>query len=397
MNKKKILVYWDYRRKDLLYPFYRLSEETDFIFLFFRNPEEDPVEELPFQKVYWADFDSPYELLDRLKPCKVVFSDFSNINVIALNIAAKNKGLQTIILDHGAKADISYYQYLIRKNQKPARDVSTAAAGNQTAGGSRKKTLKFYFSVLKPVNIGSFIHILQLFWRFYRSNSERALATTRFRLRKASRYLLFSVQNLQYWEQFDGVDEKKDVTYVGNPHLDNLVQLQSAGNTDNYYLLLDEGIIEVSFDITLEQKNAFTLKLNEYCISKGAKLFVKLHPFDYERTDLVQHPNITYIKAANISELVQGARGCFGISSTLVIPLIPQKRILLFKIDNNPFQDELYRYSPSIFLDYNQFLPEDIRFEQITFDNEKLDAFIYKFLYKNDGRSLERIREAMNS
>lgn len=394
---KKYLVYWDYRRSDLLLPFHKVSDQFEWNFIFFRTKEEDNAQ-LAYPRFYWGDFKTPYELLKEVKPDGIIFSDLSSLYAVSLNIAAKNKKIPTYLLDHGIKLDYNYYIELEGRTQvmNPALQKKNEPTVNSKRAG-KMHTLGFYFSALQLKNGWHACKALQLFYSVFRSKSERAFAKVQFAMRCPDQYLLFSKQNLAYYQQRDGIDGSKAI-YFGNPHQDDyMLQLceASENETDSYYLLLDDGQIE-GFGITPVQKNNFICKLNEFALSQKSRLVVKLHPFDYGRSDLFQHDNIEYKMAADISSLITGAKGCFAISSTLMLPLMVSGKLIAFKVPHSKIQEVIESYGVK-FLDYLNFSPADIDFKKFILHEQKSATFIEHFLYKKDGKATERLKQILQA
>jgi hypothetical protein len=395
MEKPIMLVYWDYRRRDLLAPFQKLAADFEWHFIFFRsNAADTAAATLPFKIWYWGDFRSPYQLLDVIRPHKVIFAELCNINATSLNIACKNRGIQTLLLDHGLKLPYDYYLSFEKSGEQQPAPVTSgmSLASMPRLHLPRLHTLMFYLSSARLRNAASWPVMLYYLLRVMRKKSERVYTEVKFPLRNADRYLLFSSQNLAYYQVRDGVSEQ-DVHYVGNPYFDDLVQTGAGQGAQPYYLLLDDGNVEC-FGISAIQKCGFINRLNAFCRGRGARLYVKLHPYDYRRNDLPQDANIVYYRECGLRELISGAQGCFGISSTLVLPLLPAGRIILFRLPNCGIQDVLEPYGTP-FLDFMNFRPEDIDFERMAMPQEQRQVFVNRFLYKNDGRATERLREVL--
>ena len=80
--KKKILLNWDYVRKDHLEPFYQMMSDCEFVFIHKKSKPSNEID-IPFQVIYWSDFKSPYDLLEIIKPDKVVFSGLESFYEIS--------------------------------------------------------------------------------------------------------------------------------------------------------------------------------------------------------------------------------------------------------------------------------------------------------------------------
>jgi hypothetical protein len=388
---RRFIVYWDYRRKDQLLPFEKLSNDYEWYYIYFRYREDDPVASLE-NRVYWSDYASPYALLLAIKPDGIIFSDLSSSYAIALNIAGKNKGIRTFLLEHGIKLDYDYYLTAEANNKFYLRNPAKPPESK----GEKVNSLLFYLRSFKLKNLKFLYKFIRLPLQLALIKSDKAFVYSKFSLRCPDLYLLFSRQNFSYYQYRDGISPDS-VIYFGNPYLDDFIQeLDTANHREDipYYLLLDDGQIEI-FGITAAQKNEFFRKLNEFCRNKGSRLLIKLHPFDYGRKDLYQHENITYFESANIAELIGGAAGCFAISTSLMFPLIIAGRAIIFKVAGSTVQDVLAEFGVR-FLDYLNFSPDDIDFSAFQIKNEVREAFIEQFLYKNDGKALDRLKKILD-
>jgi hypothetical protein len=386
--KKRLLVYCDYRRKDLLLPLDMIADKFELHFIFFREREEDN-NSISYPVLFWADYKTPYQLLKQLAPDGVIFFDLSNLYALSLNMVAKKSSLPTFILDHGLKIDYDFYTSIETK----ARSLPNAGLIKNGKAGKKLHLLNFYFSSINWFHIKESFRQLQLLVQIIILRSDKAFANVQFPLRKPGMYLLFSPQNFQYYKQRDGA-ELSEITYIGNPHFDryyhtNGIQTGSA----NYFVLIDDGHIEV-FGISIKQKNEFIEKLNSFCLGKNARLKIKLHPADFNRKDLFQHKNIDYLRTVDVVDLVNNATGCFAISSTLLLPLVTTGKLILFRLNNMPIQEVLSKYGVK-FLDFHKFYPEEIVFEDFLLDSRHKAAFVETFLYKEDGKSSDRLLTAL--
>jgi len=392
MAKKRILVYWDYRRKDLLLPFEKLAGDFEWYFIFFRYRQDDPVPAMD-NRLYWGDYKNPYQLLNKIKPGAVIFSDLSNVYSIALNVASKNRAIPTYLLEHGVKLKYDYYVQMEASVQDQLKAKGIPLRNSRYL--DKLHTLRFYFSAVKAANLPDLINLVRVFYAAFALQSDRAFSRYKFKLRCTDKYLLFSRQNFTYYQYRDGIKEE-DVIYFGNPYQDDYLKalLQSGpSNGKPYYLLLDDGNVE-SFGITVNQKNDFIRKLNEFALGREAILVVKLHPMDYGRTDLYRHQNIKYVEAADLARLIHGASGCFAISTTLMFPLIAEGKIIVFRVKESKIQDVLASYGIR-FLDYIHFHPSEIDFSRFRLSPEVAEDFIENFMYKYDGESTVRLKRIL--
>lgn len=380
-------MYWDYRRKDQLLPFEKLSDDYEWFFIFFRYQKDDPVAGLN-NRLYWSDYKSPYNLLRAIKPDGIIFSDLSSIYAVSLNIAAKNTKVISFLLEHGVKLDYDYYL---------RAETYLRAAATHTRQREKINSLLFYLRSFKFKNLSSLYKFITLPYKLILLKSDKAFAKSKFFLRCPDKYLLFSQQNFPYYQYRDGISSD-DVIYFGNPYLDDYIKVLNSKTEyggEPYYLLIDEGLIEI-FGITGGQKNAFIQKLNEFAKRMGCRLRVKLHPLDYGKANLYEDANISYLESVDIAELIVNSVGCFAISTSLMIPLIVSNRVIAFRVKGSNIQETLAQFGVK-FLDYLSFCPDEIDFSSLRMKDQVKAAFIEQFLYKNDGNAVERLKKILES
>jgi hypothetical protein len=386
--KRKILVYWDYRRKDLLLPFIELKEHFDFVFIYFRDPAEDPLAEFYFKRLYWKDYKSGLNLLQSEGCDSVLFMELSNLYSIALNYSARTLGKATYWMDHGIK--LGFGTYVSEDN---ARTKNIREKRNPISGFRRKShTLKFYFSSLRKLKAGESLCALKLLLDIFISGGENPFLRNKFKMRKPFRYILFSEQNFQYYLDRDGALEN-EITYIGNPYFDQLTNSVVTGTDhEDYYLLIDEGIL---IELPFIEKAKLISKLNQIALNENTKLYVKLHPVNYDKPDIVSHINIIYLRESQLADLINNARKCFGFSSTIVFPLLASEKIILFNV-NNEMQKVMKTYGVQM-IDYSDFRKEHIlNYKTFVSEQWKL-KFEKRFLYKSDGRACERLKIALQN
>ena len=379
--RKKILVYWDYRRTDTLLPFLRLAQEFDFVFIYFRYPAEDPVNEFTFERVYWISYQSGFHLIEQTKCDAILFVELSNLYAIALNYAARGRNIPTFWMDHGIKVNFDIYiEWQLSATPKPE---------NRSNLFKKLHTLFFYLASARRLRLRDLKLALRLPLQL-KSDGERAFSRNQFEARRPLRYILFSEQNAQYYVTRDRAS-KREIIYIGNPFFDdfkNSAVLKTNGASSRYCLLIDEGALEYC-GITLADKKEFIQKLNSIALEENLSLYVKLHPVNYNEPDTLIDSNIVYFRSANLINLINEAQFCFGMSSTVVLPLLCFGKIIIFDV-NNDIQQEMKKYGVNM-IDYKQFTKDEF-FSYRDFDDESSRTnFETHFLYKMDGMATNRL------
>lgn len=385
-QKPRILLNWWYDRTDLLRPFIRLQDQFEFIFIFYKKPS-DKDQGIPFKLLYWDNYSSPYQLLKEVQPDKVVFMNIDDGTYqVALNIACKHTGVPTYILDHGMRTFVDH-------------------PGNPSQfEPSKVKPLKFLFSSLRPGNLHYLPHMLKLIsYKLYQRNqvwTDPYLIP----LKRPSYYLLYTRSNARFFINRDKAPADR-IKLTGDPSVDVFFSTEvSKTHPDQgkYYLLLDQPLLKSKLNyLTLDQRTEFLLKLRDFCVSQGKKLVIKLHPLDFGEQHLFPSDpeNITFIERMGQEELIgliYGSAGLFGYYSNLLIPAMVDKKTHIFDTHGLAEVQKWREIGIARVLNYFTFQPSDIDFENFVLTPEAKEAYIDEFLYKTDGRSLERIGEYLS-
>ncbi|TNE54223.1 MAG: hypothetical protein EP338_08650 [Bacteroidetes bacterium] len=399
-SKPRVLLVWGYHRKGWIEPFEKLKEHIEFVYLFHLEKPANEVNLSDCKTYYWLDYKSPYQLLDAIRPQRVVFMGIDRVNSIALNMACKHRKIKSFQLQHGLM--YSFQRYVEDNNRQIATFEKNGENGNDPL--SKEQKWKLMFFLLRTVR-WDFPAALPFFFKFlwnkrkYGPQFQRFVKSLNSRFLIPYKYLVFTRSNGELFVERNGARED-DFLEIGNPFLDDFFgkKIEKAGS---YYLLIDEPIAynkEHDFDriFTRDQVINFQKKLNDFALKKGKKLIVKLHPYSFGNDFYFQHENIEYLEEANIPELINGAEGVFGTSSTLLIPAVFNNRCVQFKIwDLSDFEADCARWGLTQQVDFEHFSPEDICFEDIEKKEENLQKMIQKYMYRIDGKATERLKEAL--
>lgn len=391
--KQTILLNWPYHRKDWLLPFLKLQDQFEFIFLSYPvKPSSINLD--GFKTIYWQDYSNANEILNSIQPDKVVFMSIESGYAIALNMAARTKSIPTMVLQHGLFHDYEFY----RKQEIYNRRSSKYKIHEDLFPSDKKHIFKFLIRSLSTLQI---VHLPLIFFYLTLKNrlgTNYALKLFNLNWRKSQKYICYTMFNARIYKERDRITEHKLVE-IGNPHYDQFFQTKEnfPVYTDKYYLLIDQPFAENSFnefDISKSEMNAFYSKLNEFCISKNAKLYIKLHPESYNSTFMLQHENIKYFKDIQLEPLIRSSEGCFGSFSNILLPALLIKKCILFKSISSKTQDDIVDMGMADLLDFKGFSINQIDFSHVK-DNSNEDEFVRKYFYLNDGMSIERLSKIL--
>jgi hypothetical protein len=366
--------------------------------MFYKYREKEP-RDPGYPVHYWSEFARPAELFARLRPDKIVFCDLETFYDVATNVAARQAGIPTFGLEHGLR----YAEEVDGAYAAPSPAVVASKEWRSLEGmAQRLHTLRYYLSVFPRCTTAERLTLLKFLYRRSVDDMTVALHKFPFDLRFPDWYINYSVSNASYLMARDGVPLSR-FKLIGNPSLDEFFDatLDDAHVPDeDYYLLIDSPLVEVaSIGMAGEQKRAFLEKLNTFAKSRGAKLYVKLHPYSYiyahSDSYLPRDGNIIYGRAVRVGPLLRRTKGCFGIMSTLISVVPCLNRCIVFHLPNQPFQEDLIRRGMAGGLEFHDFQPQDIDFDNVSPDPAALAAYVEHYLTKADGKATDRLRELL--
>jgi hypothetical protein len=280
MKKKGLLVWFEMdRRLELLQPFIDMSDEIEFTHLFFRTREERTVQLSPFKIIYWFDYNTPYELIRKHKPDFIIGAT-EVLQTISLIVAAKEKNIPYYGLQHGFSTE--NFVSIVKK-------VTRESPFSPAQLKKHFKTSLFYFSSLRLKTLGRIFQYTRLFVLFYKKFPEEAIIDGQYKWVKPTCYLCFSEISSGHYKYLYKLEDS-EIKYIGIPSFDSLFKAFDFAKRDvdgeKYYLLIDTSFIDYHKPISDEQIWRCYDTLNEYCRQQGTKLYIKLHPRNYDNPGL---------------------------------------------------------------------------------------------------------------
>ena len=386
-KKKGLLVWFEMdKRIELLQPFITMSDEIEFVHLHFRTREERTVDQSPFEVIYWFDYKSPYQLIKSHNP-EFIVGTTEGILAISLIAAAKEQDIPYYGLQHGFSTE-----NLLDIIKTEKRESLFSLPRLKTYF----KTARFYFSSLKLKHIGNLFQYINLFYLFYTNFPEAAINKNKYKWVKPKYYICFSEVSCLHYKNLYGLEEN-EIKYIGILSFDNLFReiskIKPSGNVEKYYLLIDTSFIDYHKPISNDQIERCYNELGKYCKENDAKLYIKLHPRNYDITTFQNNDVIKIIKNLDMADLagvIVNAVGCFGFYSTLTMPvsfILPTVQIEY----DNVLEPMLAEKRVTPVLDFYTFTASDIVFYPIG-ENESLKN---KFLYSMDGNAVNRLKQIL--
>jgi len=399
MRKKRVLLNWDTTRKDLLEPFLALQNDIEFVIIWGGYSEEDKKNH-PFRQVYFTDYRTPYRLLDAVQPDKILFFNINSFTHVALNLAARNRGIPTYIMHHGIHHADQLEMHIAREKEglhEKRKIVSNTAS------------FWFYFSALRPKNFRQLFSYTRFAWVRQKRDKLLAIRQCYFDARLPDHYINLSPHNAIIIKRVDRIRDDKKFFYIGHPFFDailgrlNALRDQPPCTAEKYYLLIDFPNIEshITFKrLTADGKKAFYRRLSALAKAGGCRLKIKLHPFGFDSPHNYQDENIDLIREADMAELIHGAEKCFSFFSTLIIPIIYHKGtcFLFFTGDDRELQYDLVELGAARRLDMTDFSEKDLADERpAAMVKDAYNTFIKRYLYYTDGKATERLKNILLS
>ncbi|MBO3698368.1 polysialyltransferase family glycosyltransferase [Roseivirga sp. E12] len=389
-DKKHYLLIWPTIRKDWVKVFVDLKDDFQLTFLPSTFPKV-PNFANDFKCCYWSEFDSAQDILKKLMPDGIIFMSIESGLSMALNHTAQKEGIKTYILQHGIFTN--YRDYRTREKLWRKKDVVQMVKQEQSEKAF--SSLSFIRNSLKGTDQIKLV-LIALYTKLQQKKG--AYWTAKYfplKLKKASQYLCFSPFNATIHKEIEQVSDEQ-IKYIGSPELIPYLEVEENLMEEGFYLHIDQALAENSFGeetVSKVKMIEFYNKLNEFCLSKKAKLLIKLHPESYRSDWLPQHENITYLKEVeNFNRIVQSAKGCFGFYSTMIIPAVYWRATVLFKIEYSGLQEAIDRIKGASILDFWSFKPGDIQLDEYQVENEVIKR---QFILP-EGISQNALRDLLN-
>ena len=393
-TKKRILLVWWYDRADLWKPFEKLKKNFDYSLLFYKFKEEEQ-KSLPYDTYFWTEFVSPFEIIDQIKPDKVIFFGVVSHYTIALNYVCKKFGIKTYQIEHGVRANLKEALKIENVNK-----IEEKKEENQVILSSNKlHPVLFFLRTFSIRDLMVLPNFVKIFYLLRINKRYKALSSLKFKERLPNKYIVFTKWLGTIYRERDGALDEQMIP-IGNYFFDEYFrELPEVfpEPTEEYYLLIDQPIYEVYEEIDERARELFYKKLALFSKKNDAVLIVKLHPSDFDNNDLPVMDNLRYLKEGNNLELIIQSKGAFGFFSTLLIPAIYHKPTVLFNVRSLQMLLDWKEFGVIELLDFMNFEPEDINFERIGADEASHRLFVEKYLYKADGKALVRLKNELDS
>ncbi|MDF2379963.1 hypothetical protein JMG10_00690 [Nostoc ellipsosporum NOK] len=398
-RKPVILLCFGYHRKGWIEIFEKLNDVFEFHYLFWVYPEMELASYTDCPKHYWADYRNAQDLLNKIRPEKVVMMGTESLLNLALLFTCRRRKIPTYVMQHGLFHDLKTNILIDRELMK--NKVGGEEKKEETME-VRKHIIPFFLKSLRP---GDFFNLFRIAkWQLNRRKmlDLEALALNRHPYQQADFYIVYSKFNGKYFTEVDGPGEEK-MLEIGIPEFDAYFSYkQTAPAAHPYNVLIDSALTynkeyKTMGLVSQDSYNAFLGSMNNISIRQGRKLYVKLHPFCYDNDQFLQHENITYFRDCDIVDMIMRADGIIGFNSTLMIPALYYKPAVLFRYQEHSYlEDAAVKYGFGRVHDYYDYSEETVYGDLQETASDKRKRILEKlFIYKADGQTAERLKEVL--
>jgi hypothetical protein len=401
-DKPKILLVWGYHRKGWVDVFNKLAPFFRFELLFYLERPEQEENFTDFPTHYWLEYRSARELIDRIQPEKVIFMSTEGMPSTALNAVCKQRGIRTAMLQHGMFQPYENYLMDVQLQTQRAHQLGKDDHNKKNDRGTNLQLLRFYLrSFTFPSVIPAFRYLVRLRLLRRKHYEIEALRLLPSKLRLADDYVVFTKYNNSFLEIRDRVEDKQFVV-IGNPEFDEYTETNNR--EEDYFLYIHSPLTYLpEWDsegfMSQEQENECLRKMTAFAESQNCRMYVKLHPYSYNNTELYQHKNLRYWKDdGNNAELIMQAKGVFGFNSTLILPAAYFKQTCLFTLGEfSHIQEDLGELGTVTLLPFHEFTVEEVEKAMTIRPDRDVNGLLEKYLYRMDGLALERLKQYLRN
>ena len=404
MNEKpNLLVVYNYNRHDFLSYFHSCKHDFNFYFAEFVSPQEEKnkIYKAYGQAIYWSNFNDVFQLLDTIKPSKVLFHYIESNFHVLLNVACKIKGIPTFIIDHGLR-DININIRL--KNYLTP----------QAKAGRWKRFTDIIFTLLPRLKARRYL--LNSLYRTPLPHKADLRSYISDRNNKANTYITeptdfiaISTQTFNYYKHYYKLPEYRKAHYIGIPTFDVLTSAQAliSDRSSKKVLFIDQGLAQVGvFGWTSAEYNKFLGNFIQILTDLGYYLYIKPHPRqNFKASKLFNTNTVSIVDDESIKEILPQVSIVIGFTSTYLLPIIAFPHTSVLTLENHPagklnVSKSLIdaRVAHPIY-DISKELPHALENIQKIHQQQlpHKAKFTAEWMYKFDGKSGERLKNILLS
>ncbi len=385
-------------RRDILEMFTVPRTRAELIFVEYERGWGDGIDPGVYQDfgdlVTWEAHSSANKLLEETGPDRVVFLFTNSLNQVALRVAARNKGIESIHAEHGYRppiaAEINRYTTARNRNDNhfsSFRTHSFFARSLVTSGGAAGVLAKYASAVR-------------------REGASPAVLRSFADLRRVDRYISFSAECFDHHRDVDRLPApfSESVVFTGIPQFDDF-RITPISQPERSILLIDHQLHNGGiFGWDERFRRIWIERLVAVAKSAGFRLFVKLHPGD--RSDSWRsywdEPSIQIVEREDLAELARRVSVVLGTCSTLQLPFAALPHVAMITLEIHPESDV---FASRRFVeagvaepvrDFSGLLVALESFDELRVGQQPFKAaFTKRFLERLDGRAGDRLAAAL--
>lgn len=393
------------------YEYLKNDSKNEYVLLWYEKKPTSPlpVEQYPIhfsRIIFWADFTTPQQIINDVKPDKIVFFEIIDLRQIALIVCAGANNITTFYLEHGAAGDkntaISRWNEVTMRRHK----IPYLLKRLRTQFFDALKSKLFYYSVFRGFSSPkSYLQYLALPVKMLSGSPNKILSHNLFRERAPKYSIVFNKINFEQFALYTGISEE-DALFTGVPFFDkyHCPDLKAG----DHIIFIDHPHLEENIlDWTPEFHKKIADTIFRFAEKHKTKTYVKLHPRSNIKTWKSYNYNSDYIEILQLgdfTELYLTSKLILGYSSSLINGFLCARKNVV-QLGWHP--------EPAIFgMDFSKtglchvsFAPEDFESKYDYWVNNNLaksnvaayEAFLKACNFPFDGHAEKRIIEAINN
>jgi hypothetical protein len=396
----KLLITGTMSRSDIVQTFERLEGSAELTFVEYEGDWGQGIDRSVYEGkgrlVTWEESRSADAVLRSVKPDRVVFLFTSSINQVALRVAAREQGIETVHVEHGYRL--------------PAADSPGALTTAHRPGGRRlgdRRTHLFFARSVMQRRPSAATALARYAAKVTRTGGTPEVLREFADLRRPDRYVSYSQECFTYHRDVDRIpDRVADATvFTGVPQFDDF-RIADGHPVTGEVLLIDHqfhnsGLFGWSDDF----RRGWVREVAQRVFAAGAKrLHVRLHPGDVSRAwdPLLSTYDIQIAPRSALPELALRVPIVLGTFSTMQLPFaaLPHVAMISLEIHPQPSWFPSRRMAEAGVVEpvrtYDELtkaleLPDDLLIRQ----QPKKGEFTTRFLERLDGGAAHRVARSL--
>jgi len=330
----RILITGTINRPDILKMFDLLANDHQLFFVEYEDVFDDGKTHQYFnygQVKTWHESGSALRLLDECQPDRVVVLFNSSFNQVALILAARERGVPVIHVEHGFRLRAD------SKSQTQLDDVAMRQRPLSRLLQVRKvaKNNSFLFRSIAALGTEARSRLLTYLEATYLQGPSTHTLFETAEIRRCDAYISFSPEVFEYHRVMDRI-ENQPVHFVGIPQFDDF-RVSSDRHGNDHVLLVDNQFVNGGFfGWHMEFRMEWAKRLLHEVEDAGLKLFVKTHPGDRSGVwaDWAKESRLTLAASDDLS--TQGFGTVIGSLSTLMLPFAVRTDTAIISLEIHP-------------------------------------------------------------